>query len=135
MKQLAALRIWLAVLTSLPALGLFQGSLAAAEGPPNIVLIFADDLGYGDLGVYGSPNIRTPNIDSLAFAGVKLTDFYSVSPVCTPSRAGLVTGRYPVRSGMTRVLFPREEFGLPGSETTVAEVLNDKGYATALIGK
>ena len=117
----------------LPAL--FLGNLAAAEGPPNIVLIFADDLGYGDLGVYGSPNIRTPNIDRLAFAGVKLTDFYSVSPVCTPSRAGLLTGRYPVRSGMTRVLFPREEFGLPDSEITVAEVLKGKGYATALVGK
>ena len=124
-----------AALALLWALGLFHGNLAAAEGPPNFVLIFADDLGYGDLGVFGSPNIRTPNIDRLAFEGVKLTDFYSVSPVCTPSRAGLLTGRYPVRSGMVRVLFPREEFGLPDSEITLAEVLKEKGYATALVGK
>ena len=71
----------------------------------------------------------------MGFEGVKLTDFYSVSPVCTPSRAGLLTGRYPVRSGMVRVLFPREEFGLPDAEITVAEVLKQRGYATAMIGK
>ena len=135
MKKLAALRIVLAVLVWLPTFWLSEKKLVAADTPPNIVLIFADDLGYGDLGVYGSPNIRTPNIDRLAFDGVKLTDFYSVSPVCTPSRAGLLTGRYPVRSGMTRVLFPREEFGLPDSEITVAEVLKQQGYATALVGK
>ena len=115
--------------------GFFHGALAAADSPPNIVLILADDLGYGDLGVYGSPNIRTPNLDRLAVEGVKLTDFYSVSPVCTPSRAGLLTGRYPVRSGMVRVLFPREEFGLPDSEITLAEALGAKGYATAMVGK
>jgi arylsulfatase A-like enzyme len=108
---------------------------AAAAQKPNFVILFADDLGYGDLGVYGSPNIHTPNLDRLATEGVKLTDFYSVSPVCTPSRAGLLTGRYPVRSGMVRVLFPREEVGLPEGEITLAEALKDQGYATGMVGK
>ena len=109
-------------------------ALAAAQ-KPSFVLLFADDLGYGDLGVYGSPNIRTPNLDRMAAEGVKLTDFYSASPVCTPSRAGLLTGRYPVRSGMVRVLFPREEVGLPDSEITLAEALQSQGYATGIVGK
>jgi arylsulfatase A-like enzyme len=108
---------------------------AAAAQRPNFVVLFADDLGYGDLGVYGSPNIQTPNLDRMAAEGVKLTDFYSVSPVCTPSRAGLLTGRYPVRSGMVRVLFPREEVGLRESEITLAEALKAQGYATGMFGK
>ncbi|MCB9384464.1 MAG: sulfatase [Bryobacterales bacterium] len=102
---------------------------------PNFVLLLADDLGYGDVGVYGSPNIHTPNLDRMAAEGVKLTDLYSASPVCTPSRAGLLTGRYPVRSGMVRVLFPHEEVGLPESETTLAEALKQQGYATGMVGK
>ncbi|MBI1355194.1 MAG: sulfatase-like hydrolase/transferase [Acidobacteria bacterium] len=114
---------------------LLLAAAAGAADKPNFIVLFADDLGYGDLSVYGSPNIRTPRIDRLAAEGVKLTDFYAVSPVCTPSRAGLLTGRYPVRSGMVRVLFPREEAGLPASEVTVAEALQKQGYATALIGK
>ena len=114
---------------------LLLAATASAQQKPNLILIFADDLGYGDLSVYGSPNIRTPHIDTLARDGVKLTEFYAVSPVCTPSRAGLLTGRYPVRSGMVRVLFPREEHGLPEEEITVAEALKEQGYATAMIGK
>ena len=108
---------------------------AAAAQKPNFVVLFADDLGYGDLGVYGSPNIHTPNLDRMAAEGLKLTDFYSVSPVCTPSRAGLLTGRYPVRSGMVRVLFPREEAGLPEREITLAEALKEQGYSTGMVGK
>src|SRR3712207_4658765 len=73
---------------------------AAAAPPPNIVIILADDLGYGDLGCYGHPTIRTPNLDRMAAQGVRFTDFYSAAEVCTPSRAALLTGRYPVRSGM-----------------------------------
>ncbi len=103
---------------------------------PNIVIIFADDLGYGDLGCYGSPTIRTPHLDRMAAEG--FTDFYSAAEVCTPSRAALLTGRYPIRSGMCghrRVLFPNSEGGLPPAEVTIAEALRPLGYATAHIGK
>jgi arylsulfatase A-like enzyme len=111
----------------------------AAERPPNVVVIFCDDLGYGDLGCYGHPTVRTPNLDRMAAEGMKFTDFYSAAPVCTPSRAALLTGRLPQRSGMTsdtrRVLFPDSAGGLPESEVTLAEVLKEKGYATACVGK
>lgn len=112
--------------------------LAAAEPPPNIVVIFADDLGYGDLGCYGSPTIRTPHLDRMAAEGLRFTDFYAASEVCTPSRAALLTGRYPIRSGMCgnrRVLFPNSKGGLPAKEVTIAEALRAKGYATAHVGK
>jgi len=112
---------------------------AAKEQPPNIVILFVDDLGYGDLGCYGHPTIRTPNLDRMAAEGMRFTDFYSAAPVCTPSRAALLTGRYAVRSGMAsekrRVLFPNSTGGLPAGETTLAEALKGKGYATACIGK
>ncbi len=115
---------------------------AAAETPsvdkPNLVVIFTDDLGYGDLGCYGSPTIRTPNLDRMAAEGLRFTDFYSAAEVCTPSRAALLTGRYPIRSGMCgnrRVLFPNSEGGLPPSEITIAEALKPLGYASAHIGK
>lgn len=103
--------------------------------PPNIVLIFVDDLGYGDLGVYGSTTIRTPQLDALAKKGVRLTEFYSASPVCTPARAALMTGRYPVRFGANLVFFPETFGGLPQSEITIAEILQQSGYETAIIGK
>ncbi len=106
-----------------------------AERPPNIVIILADDLGYGDLAVYGGKGIRTPRIDAMAAAGVRLTEFYSVAPTCTPARAALLTGRYPKRSGMTRVLIPKEKWGLPASEITLAQELKQRGYTTACIGK
>jgi len=106
---------------------------------PNFVIIFCDDLGYGDVGVYGHPTIRTPNIDKMASEGQKWTNFYSAASVCTPSRAALVTGRLPIRSGMCsdkrRVLFPNSAGGLPESEVTIAEALKDAGYATACVGK
>ena len=107
----------------------------SARRPPNIVLILADDLGYGDLGVYGSDEIRTPRLDQMAAQGVRLTEFYSPAPTCTPARAALLTGRYPRRSGMTRVLVPKEKWGLPVSEITLAEALEQQGYTTACIGK
>ena len=117
-------------------------SLAAespAGRPPNFVVIFADDLGYGDLGCFGHPTIRTPNLDRMAAEGMKLTQFYAAASVCTPSRAGLLTGRLPVRNGMCsdrrRVLFPNSGGGLPQSEITIAEALKQKGYATCCIGK
>ena len=109
-----------------------------AADKPNIIILFADDLGYGDLGCYGHPSIRTPQLDRMAAEGLRFTDFYSAAEVCTPSRAALLTGRYPIRSGMCgnrRVLFPNSKGGLPPSEITLAEALKQNGYATAHIGK
>jgi arylsulfatase A-like enzyme len=109
------------------------------EAKPNVIVIFADDLGYGDLSSFGSPNIRTPHLDKMAEEGQKWTNFYAAASVCTPSRAGLLTGRYPVRSGMasnvSRVLFPDSKGGLPDREITIAEQLKEAGYQTAAIGK
>lgn len=106
---------------------------------PNVVIIYADDLGWGDLGCYGHPNIRTPNLDRMAAEGMRFTEFYTAAEVCTPSRAALLTGRYPIRSGMAndrfRVLRNNSKGGLPGDEVTVAEVLKTRGYATGMIGK
>lgn len=119
-------------------LALLCGHSQAAE-TPNIIIIYADDLGYGDLGCYGHPSIRTPNLDRLAAEGMRFTDFYSAAEVCTPSRAALLTGRYPVRSGMChdrfRVLRNVSTGHLPGDEITLAEQLKGRGYATAIIGK
>ena len=108
---------------------------AAATSRPNFVIIFADDLGYGDLGCFGSNTIRTPRIDRMAREGARLTDFYAAAPFCSPSRASILTGRYPVRAGVPNVLFPTERTGLPPSEITIAELLSKAGYATACIGK
>jgi len=132
------LRIGVAAL----GLSLFTGigsvKLEGAE-KPNFVVIFADDLGYGDLGVFGHPTILTPNLDQLAAEGQKWTQFYSAANVCTPSRAALMTGRYPIRSGMCsntrRVLFPDSAGGLPQSEITIAKGLKQLGYKTAAVGK
>jgi arylsulfatase A len=120
------------------ALGQLLGASLIAAEKPNIVIILADDLGYGDLGCYGSPTIRTPNLDRMAAEGLRFTDFYSAGEVCTPSRAALLTGRYPIRSGMCgnrRVLFPDSKGGLPPREVTIAEALRQQGYTTAHIGK
>jgi arylsulfatase A len=115
------------------------GLCSGQQRPPNFVVIFADDLGYGDLGVYGHPTISTPNLDRMAAEGMRFTQFYASDNVCTPSRAGLITGRYAVRSGMTskqaRVLFPDSTGGLPASEITIAELLKQKSYATGIVGK
>jgi arylsulfatase A-like enzyme len=122
----------------------FQGSLstiAQQKNPskPNYIIIFADDLGYGDLGVFGHPSIRTPYLDQMAFEGQKWTNFYVAAPVCTPSRAGLLTGRLPVRNGMASdkraVLFPDSKGGLPPGEVTLAKALKSVGYKTSAIGK
>ena len=123
------------------ALTLFLGSPPSPAAAPNIIVIFCDDLGYGDLACFGSTVNRTPHLDSLARDGRKFTDFYSSSPVCTPSRASLLTGCYPRRVGMHEdftghwVLIPRSRRGLDPEELTIAEALKTKGYRTACIGK
>jgi arylsulfatase A len=127
-------------LASIAALAIAGAHMtAAAERTPNLVILFADDLGYGDLCCYGHPSIKTPNLDRMALEGLRFTDFYSAAPVCTPSRAALMTGRLPIRIGMCgvarHVLFPDSKGGLPASEITVAEALKTKGYATACVGK
>lgn len=102
---------------------------------PNIVVILADDLGYGDIGTFGATDVRTPNIDGLAANGIKLTSFYSASPVCSPTRAALITGRYPRRLGIDHVFFPESFTGIPAEEVTIAEALKGNGYRTAIFGK
>ena len=102
---------------------------------PNIVYIFADDLGYGDLSCYGAKDINTPNIDQIAKKGIKFTEFYSASSVCSPSRAALLTGRYPQRMGINTVFFSESFTGIPDKEITIPEILKEKGYATGIVGK
>ncbi|MDX1639646.1 MAG: sulfatase [Balneolaceae bacterium] len=132
--------ILVAIVTAFITLGTDQGvAQREAMDQPNIVIIFADDMGYGDVGVYGHPTIQTPNLDRMAREGMKFTQFYTAAAVCTPSRAGLLTGRLPVRNGMMsgemRVLFPFSAKGLPQDEITIAEALKEQGYATAAVGK
>jgi arylsulfatase A len=107
---------------------------AAPARTPNIVFILCDDLGYGDLGSYGS-KIGTPNLDRMASEGVRFTNCCSADPVCSPSRAALLTGRYPTRVGVPRVLFPQDKDGLNLDETTLENVLKVRGYKTMCVGK
>ncbi|MDZ4797406.1 MAG: sulfatase-like hydrolase/transferase [Bryobacteraceae bacterium] len=121
----------------LVVLGGAAAASAQAAGKPNLVLILADDLGYGDLGCYGNARTRTPAIDSLAAGGVRFTDFHSNGAVCSPTRAALMTGRYQQRSGVDEVInaTTMRDGGLPLAEVTVAEMLRDAGYTTAMFGK
>lgn len=102
---------------------------------PNIVLIFMDDMGYGDLSCYGALQYHTPNMDKLASEGIRFTNFLSAQAVCSASRAALLTGCYPNRIGFSGALFPRATVGLHPEEKTIAELLQEKGYATAIYGK
>ncbi|PZQ64256.1 MAG: sulfatase [Phenylobacterium zucineum] len=115
--------------------GLAGGDAVAQTRRPNIIVVLADDLGYGDLGAYGGRLIRTPNLDRMAREGAKLTCAYASANICTPSRAGLLTGRYPIRTGLAYdVVRQNDTHGLPLEEVTIAEALKPH-YATALIGK
>ena len=102
---------------------------------PNIVLIFADDLGYGDLGSYGALDYETPHLDKLASEGMRFTNFMSAQAVCSASRAGLLTGCYPNRIGISGALFPASKNGIAAGEMTMAELVKQKNYATAIFGK
>lgn len=109
---------------------------ATASNQPNFVVIMADDLGYGDIGVYGASLISTPHLDRMSAEGIRLDSFYASANICTPSRGGLLTGRYPVRLGLTAdVARPTNDIGLPRSEITIASALKALGYSTTLIGK
>ncbi|MCK0192220.1 sulfatase [Arenibacter sp. F20364] len=105
------------------------------EIPPNVILIFTDDQGYQDVGTFGSPNIETPHLDQMANEGVKLTSFYSAQPICSASRAGILTGCYPNRIGIHNALGPGSPIGINSSEMTIAEMLKNNGYKTAIFGK
>jgi len=132
----------LAVALALLVVSSRRESRAQSPNLPNIVIILADDLGWGDLGAFGSPNIRTPRLDAMAAEGQKWTNFY-VQPVCSPSRAALLTGRLPIRSGMygvatgtaPKVFRDNAAQGLPPDEITIAEALKSRGYATEIVGK
>ena len=132
-----------------PLATLHGADVPKPAGRPNILIILTDDLGYDDVGCYWTPDnrpgfekIRTPNLDRLAAEGARFTDFYSPAPVCTPSRAALMTGCYPVRVGMSsfgrnggHVLYEAHLEGLNPDEVTLAEILKKRGYATACFGK
>ncbi len=144
-------RTFLSLAGTAAASTLFNGctqSLFTAAGPgrketdrPNFIVIFVDDMGYGDIGCFGSTKNRTPNLDKMAGEGMKFTDFYVTSGVCTPSRSSLLTGCYPKRVDMHQdskgrcVLFPAGKKGLNPNEVTIAEILKSRGYATCCIGK
>ncbi len=119
----------LSLATALPAVG------ATTPRPPNIVLIFCDDLGYGDLACFGSRTLKTPHLDRLARQGMRFTDFYAAQAVCSASRAALLTGCYPNRVGISGALDHRARHGLHPDEETIADLLKARGYATGMVGK
>ena len=102
---------------------------------PNIIIVFIDDEGYGDVACYGATGFETPNLDQMASKGMRFTSFYSAQAVCSASRAGLLTGCYPNRIGISGALFPHHKIGLNPEEYTIAEMLKGQGYATACFGK
>jgi arylsulfatase A len=124
-----------AAVMKLPANVLGAEQMKTSKEKPNFIIIFTDDQGYQDLGCYGSPLIKTPNLDRMAKEGMKFTDFYVTSPICSPSRASLLTGCYPLRVGIATVLMPKDKIGLNPSEVTIPKVLKGEGYSTACIGK
>jgi len=112
-----------------------QKSAGASAEKPNLVIVFCDDVGYADVGVFGAKGYQTPNLDRMAAEGVKFTDFYAAAPSCTPSRAALMTGCYPQRVSLPNVIGPSAKIGISSAEKTIAETLKPLGYATACYGK
>ncbi|MBI1372455.1 MAG: sulfatase-like hydrolase/transferase [Phycisphaera sp.] len=123
------------VVALLLVVGAFASTVARADDKPNFVVILTDDQGYADLGCFGSPTIHTPNIDRMARGGVRLTSFYAAAPICTPTRAALMTGCYATRVGLPTPLHVFDEIGLNPAEVTLPEVLQQRGYRTACVGK
>ena len=128
-RKLAWLGLFLAATSLWPELH------ASEPQRPNFIIIFADDLGYGDLACYGSKQNLTPHLDRMASEGIRFTDFYVPQPVCSASRAGILTGCYPNRLGIHGALSPSARIGLADSEITIAELLKPHGYATGIVGK
>lgn len=130
MKRISILSVllWMITILSVTACD------SKAKKKPNFIIIFTDDQGYQDLGCYGSPDIKTPNLDQLAESGIRATDFYVSESVCSPSRASLLTGMYPIHNGVKGVFFP-DSRGMDTEEVTIAEVLKPLGYKTACFGK
>ncbi len=129
----------LAIVLLLAAVSIPAGAQNRTPPPPNVVLIITDDVGYGDIGSYGALDIKTPNIDRLGRQGVRLTDFYANAPLCTPTRAGLISGRYQQRVALEEPLWGptshHAEIGLPVTGRSLPQLLKNNGYATALLGK
>jgi hypothetical protein len=131
MIKIKILFAWfIATCTSLVSCSFFEKT----KKPVNIIIVLADDLGYGDLSCYGHPNINTRNLDKMADEGIRFTSFYSAASLCTPSRAALLTGRYPIRNAPYN-FSPKAIDGLPVNEITIANILSAKGYKTMAIGK
>ncbi len=138
MTVLLATHRWVLVVAICAAGASLGGRLVAADSstePPNVVLIFCDDLGYSDVGCFGAQGFQTPHLDRLAREGRRFTSFYAAQAVCTSSRAALLTGCYPNRIGLVGALGPNDRHGISADETTLAEILRGHGYATAIIGK
>jgi arylsulfatase A-like enzyme len=114
---------------------IFSTTILSSKSPPNIVIMFMDDMGYADIGAFGAKAYPTPHLDRMAKEGRKFTDFYVTQAVCSASRAGLLTGCYNVRIGINGALGPRSNFGLNPDETTIAEICKQQGFATACFGK
>ena len=129
-------RLMVAIVVTLVSIFVFSKNIhGQATNPPNIVLIYLDDMGYGDLTMTGATGYRTPNLDKMAREGMFFTHFYSPQAVCTASRAGLLTGNYPNRVGLSGALSHASKVGISDEEETIAEVLKKRGYATAVYGK
>jgi arylsulfatase A len=125
---LLCLTVWLVSVANL-------STAVAADPPPNIVIIFCDDLGYGDIGPFGATGYETPNLERMAREGIKLTRFYAAQAVCSASRAGIMTGCYPNRIGISGALGPAAKIGISDEEVTLAEIVKQRDYATCAIGK
>jgi arylsulfatase A len=123
------------IIVGLSGIAFVPNAFPSDQNRPNIVILLADDAGYSDFSCYGSKNINTPNIDRLAEEGMRCTDFYAAAPLCSPSRTGLLTGRFPTRVGIYSYIDPGSPMHLTNKEITLASVLKSIGYQTCVTGK